>query len=828
MDLPTTHYDQPQGAKETKETKETKSPDTKNSETKTTTSSSKKIKFETISLYAFLTCVLFSPLVFFPSLYAPLDLVKTVFLSILILISAIAYVLSILKNKATLLPRSALAYVSIGIIISMLISSVLSAHFSKTFMGQGFEMGTMSFIFLMFLSSFLVNRMVMKDREVVFKIYTAILISFIVLAIFHIIRLFGGAGILSLGFLSTLTSTPLGKWYDLASLAGVAGLLSFLGMKFLPLGKNLKGILIVALVVCGSVLFVINFSLVWYALAFVLLCFGIYEYVTKTRDSMKGIMSRISIFTLILFIIAITCAWKGDVLSVSLTRSLKIEYGEAILPWQLTLDVTSDTLKESPFFGAGSNRFGFQYLRFKPLEVNQTPFWNSEFSSGYATLPTFVATQGFIGLILWCLFFIFFVRDGIRALRKASDSLKTFLTTSSFFTASFLWIVSLTYIPSHVIIFLTFVFTGICTAVALGDGASGVVFARISRYKKFSPVFSAIAGILLIIWLGAYGKTSVAVSYFQKGIKELNVNSAVDVAQKDFEKALFWNTSDIYYQALSEINILKINALTQDLQNSSTQNPGAPLDQKKVEQVVSLANQALGYTKSAEKLDSSNYYNYISEARISEIAASLKIPKAYENAKNSYLNALKTNPYNPAIYLNLARLEASQNKLIDAEQYVGKALQLKQNYTEAVYLLSQVQVANGQLKDAITSAKVATEITPTEAILFFQLGILEYNDKNYSDAVTALEKAVSLNAQYANAKYFLGLSYARLGRNEDAILQFEDLAKTNADNKEVVFILSNLKAGKSPFTDVKPPIDNKPEKRKTLPVVEKKATTNAK
>ena len=68
---------------------------------------------------------------------------------------------------------------------------------------------------------------------------------------------------------------------------------------------------------------------------------------------------------------------------------------------------------------------------------------------------------------------------------------------------------------------------------------------------------------------------------------------------------------------------------------------------------------------------------------------------------------------------------------------------------------------------------------------------------------------------------FLGLSYVRMGRNADAIAQFIELAKTNPDNKEVSFILENLKQGKSPFADVKPPIDNKPEKRKTLPVVEK-------
>jgi hypothetical protein len=64
-----------------------------------------------------------------------------------------------------------------------------------------------------------------------------------------------------------------------------------------------------------------------------------------------------------------------------------------------------------------------------------------------------------------------------------------------------------------------------------------------------------------------------------------------------------------------------------------------------------------------------------------------------------------------------------------------------------------------------------------------------------------------------------------MGRNADAIAQFEQLAITNPDNQEVAFILTNLKEGKSPFADAQPPIDNKPEKRKTLPVPEKETKT---
>jgi len=79
---------------------------------------------------------------------------------------------------------------------------------------------------------------------------------------------------------------------------------------------------------------------------------------------------------------------------------------------------------------------------------------------------------------------------------------------------------------------------------------------------------------------------------------------------------------------------------------------------------------------------------------------------------------------------------------------------------------------------------------------------------------------VALNSSYSNARYFLGLSYYNLGRTEDAIKQFEVVQSLNLDNKEVGFILKNLKEGKAPFVNATPPIDDKPEKREKLPVKE--------
>ncbi|MDP3962852.1 MAG: tetratricopeptide repeat protein [bacterium] len=728
-----------------------------------------------------------------------------------------------------MLPHYALGYVSVAIIASILISTFLSSNTYKSFIGQGFEIGTASFLLLMFLVSFFASRIAIKNKEAIFNIYAAVFVSFIVLALFHIFRIIGGADFMTLGILGNLTSTVVGKWYDFAILSGIAGLLSFFGIKFLFLGKGFKWILSISLLIAGGLLFIVNSSLIWTAISLIVLCVIAYEYSigTASGTGIQRILSRISFLTFAVFIIASVLAWKGDAIAVPVIKALKVEQGEAILPWQLTIDVAASTLKESPLFGAGPNRFSYQFLRFKPLEINPTAFWNSEFSRGFGVLPTFLVTLGLVGAILWCAFFIFFIRDGARALKKPSDPFRKFFISSTFFTALFLWLMNLIYIPSHVTIFFTFLFTGLFVASLVEAGVATEKEYGLSggRMRKYAPTILSLAIVILIVWLGVYAKKATAIYFFQQGIKELNTNKTADQAKERFLKALSWDISDIYYQALSEVNIIKINSLVQEIQKktseaSSRGSAQQEPDPKIVEQITALVKEAVDYTNSAIEADPTNYYNYISQARISEIAASLSVPNAYEGAKNSYANAISLNPYNPGIYLSLANLEASQKKNEEAQQYIGRALQLKQNYIEAIFLLAQIQVNNGQIKDAITSVKVATQINPNDPTLLFQLGILYYNDKNYIEATASLLKAVELNSQYANARYFLGLSQARLGKNADAIVQFEELAKTNPDNEEITFILSNLKDGKSPFTDAQPPIDNMPEKRKALPVPE--------
>lgn len=792
-----------------------------------------KSKLEKLSFIVLFITAILSPIIFFKAGFANFDSIKSGIIVFGVLISSLLYAISLFGKKSISIPKNSIIVTSILICLSAMISAILSFSVQKSLIGQGFEMNTVSFLCILFLSMILVSKISSKSSEKILYLYSSIVGSFILLAVFHIVRLFIYPSFLSFGVLNTATNSLIGNWSDFGIFSALIFLTAFFLLNILNTKISFKILLYILLIVSGFFVMLVNMPIIWVAVSLTVLAYGIYGFVQgkSNSTSTSKIFSRISILTIIIFIITAIFAVKGTDLSKKIVNSFGLERTEVSLPWQLTLDVASDTIKNNPLFGAGPTRFINEYLLHKPLVINQTGFWNAEFVTGYSWLSTMVVTQGVIGMLLWILFFIFLFSSGVKLIRNSNkDSQTHFIVVSTFFSMAFLWFICLVYSPTYVVLFITFIITGLFISIASQEsktfGDKVIVINRDQSGKTFSLIV-LIFVIVLSLWTLIYVKKFVANAHFRIGLSTLNSSDekSVNDSYSSFKKALSWDKQDLYYQVLSEINLIKINLIAQQLQEEYTKNPKSTNPEKE-KMISSLLSEAASSTLSAINTDPTNYYNYISNAKVNELAVSLfKIESSYQNAKVAYQNALTLNPYSPSLYLNLAKLEASQNKMDEAQKYIGGALQVKQDYIDAIFLLAQIQVSQNKINDAITSVLVTTQIDPGNPLLYFQLGLLYYNNKDYKNSVTSFEKAVSLNDQYANARYFLGLSYARLNMNNEAITQFEEIAKTNSDNEEVLFILSNLKAGKSPFTDATPPVDSKPEKRSTLPVKEK--TTNS-
>ncbi|HEX7724564.1 MAG TPA: tetratricopeptide repeat protein [Candidatus Paceibacterota bacterium] len=788
-------------------------------------------RLDSTVFYLILAAVFLAPVVFWPSHYFALESVKTVVIGVLTTIALVLAAITVIKRREVKLPPRSLLWVGTLSIVSILASAIASGHFMKSFFGQGFELGVGAFLITLMGAGLAAFLIVLRRTDRAIVLYTALMASFIILWIIQILRVLIGPSFMSLGVMNTVASSLIGNWFSFGIFSAVIAVISFAGIYFLRLSSRMKigyWVLFAASVIS---LIVVNSHQVWQALAVVFLGLTIYLSSQRARpegSAVGAFFGRLAWVPLVACVLSVVFAWWGVAILGPVVTKLNAGYTEIAMPWRMTMDVAAGQIKDAPLLGAGPNRFSQAYLNYKPAAINTTDAWGVEFNAGFGLIPTYFVTQGFVGLVIWILFFVFFAMLGVKSLRglgrtdgpssaaEPERPYARFVIVSSFTVATLIWITECIYVPSHAIVFLGYVMTGIWLGASVAYGRLvPVTWSSREGGKRVALPIVAVLGLLVAIFFGiTFLKNTVALGYFASGVKTLTTTSQPVAADTSFSTAVALNPLDVYWQARAEANISRANQLLSTITATSTASTSAAV----VAQAGEVVNNAVSYTVNAIKEDPTNYNNYVSQARVAELATAMKMDKGYESAVTAYKNAIVLNPTNPSLYLSLAQLAASQQKYQDAIQAIGAALQVKSNYLDAVYLLSQVEAAAGNLPDAITAAQFATQLNPNEPLLQFQLGLLQYNKPDYAEAEKAFSAALKLSPGYANAQYFYGLTEARLGSTTAAIATFTKLAETNPDNNEVKLILETLRAGKSLFSAGPQQQAARPEKRSTPPL----------
>ncbi|KND46767.1 MAG: Tfp pilus assembly protein PilF [Parcubacteria bacterium C7867-006] len=785
--------------------------------------SSKKSIFDKISFGILLAVTALAPLFFVPVSFISTQFGTSLLFAFGVIISILIYLVSGLSNGSLEFPKPSKYIIGFSAVVPLVyVLAGVSNGFSRmSFFGYTFDINTVGFIVLAFVYMFLVS-LIFKTKERVFNAYFAFVVSSLVFSIWLLVRIFFGAKVLAFGLFTDVTSTVLGTWNNVGIFFGICAILSLVTFQMLNANKIVKIVVSIALALSLLFLALVNFSIIWIILgvcSFLFILYSVFNIESSEGESVSFVarLSRIPLYPLIVLAISVIFVLWGTTVGAYLANKLSVTNIEVRPSLSVTMDIARNTIKERPLFGSGPNTFVNQWLVYKPSDIITTVFWNTDFNNGIGLIPTFAVTTGLIGVLSWLLFLGFFVYFGVKSIfSRFSDSFVKYILTSSFFVSLYLWIMTFVYVPSTVIFILTFFFTGLFFASVYIAGLVPVTDRKFSANPRTGFISSFF--IVVFIVSGAalgYGlfQNSKSLWYFQKSSYALNTSKDSKISEEYMLKAIKTVPMDIYYRALSEIEIYKLNeVLSQDTKKVKPEDV-----QKQFSDVLTSAIKAgIG----AKDADSSNYMNWVSLGRVYEAVSvpQLNVQGAYESASLAYQEALRRNPKNPGIFMLFARLAVNHNDLKAAESYALQAIQAKNNYLDAYFLLSQIEVATQNIQGAISSVTAASVIDPTNPAIFFQLGLLKYNAGDFTGAIQALEKSTTMTPDYANAKYFLGLSYEMTKQHDKAIAQFQDLAKTNPDSQEVKTILENLLAGKPIFTNAE---EEKPEKAKTLPVKEK-------
>ncbi len=739
-----------------------------------------------------------SPLLFIPGAPALLGASKVFFMLAVLLAASVALSLSILRSGSVTWRMSPLLLAWWGVCVAAILSAVLSPALQSSFFGDILEIHTVGFLAIMGLLMTMMVSLGRSKRSVVY-LYGSLVGSAVLLAVLQIARLVFGSSFLSLGFMNNGAANVVGSFNDLGLFFAVVVLVVLVTVVQLVLPKWGMAVTFFLTLTALLILMLVNFFAVWLILALFSLMLLMYS-LTKDRfgvnpDSVQVAHTRAGLFSTgliaLVFVVSAVFLIGGSAIGASLSRVTGVSYLEIRPSVGATLDIMRQVYSENAFTGAGPNRFADSWQQYKDGSIAETIFWNTPFNAGSGYVPTWFVTTGLFGGIAWILFLgLFFYSGFIMLLRgQTSDLFWYFTGTLSFVTAAFIWIMSVIYVPGP-------------TILILGAASTGVMIAayqalRPARIKTFNLLTTARTGFVLIICVMVVIISSIVVGYgavrqfaaaygFVTATNNLpQDNTQIAVVTDRLLKSYGLYPSDTYSREIALYQLFNLN-------NLLSLPEATPADQQEFQKAITAA---IGAGTTAVQKKSGDAQNWRVLGDTYAVLAAVNIEGASARANEAYAQAEVRDPKNPYYVLQKAVMAFRAKDFAEARRLATLSLRVKSNYTDALFLLSQIDIATGDVKKAITSTQSLISLESTNPGRYYQLGVLETADGNRPAAIAAFTAAVTLDQNYANARYLRALQYLADGNKALALSELKIVRDLNPDNTSVSDLMSKIEKG---------------------------------
>jgi Tfp pilus assembly protein PilF len=155
----------------------------------------------------------------------------------------------------------------------------------------------------------------------------------------------------------------------------------------------------------------------------------------------------------------------------------------------------------------------------------------------------------------------------------------------------------------------------------------------------------------------------------------------------------------------------------------------------------------------------------------------------WQQASLQFRKCLDLNPHFDQAMTGLSHALLMQGDSDAAKQWVDKALEYNPQNHLAWYARALIDQKTDKHAAAADFEK-AIEIEPNFAPVRRDFGMLQFQAKNYGSAAEQLAKAIELGVHDAGIYNFLGISYSRTGRLQNAVASYQQALKLNPDLAE--------------------------------------------
>src|SRR3989344_5817666 len=358
------------------------------------------------------------PIFFIPGGALNLDVAKSALLIFGVIIAVLVFLLEIWREGKLNIPWHLFVLLTALLPVVYLLSALLSTPSSLSLLGYDFEVGTFGYMLLGSVFMILVST-IFTNTSHILKALVVFFISISAVALFVIIKILFGGDILVWGNFFGNMGNPIGNWTDLAVSIGLLSVFAAFSLGMIPMKLSVRVLVYGAFVLGTALLAVINFSAAFVltlgASTLLILYFWKMEKrffdttPTLPQVSQHFFFSPIFLpFVLglisIVFLFNPTISTPRGTLNDVVADTFKVTNVDVRPSFSATLDISKAVLSQERFLGSGPNTFERDWLIYKPVDVNATPFWAVAFPFGVGFIPTQIASTGMLGAVLWLVF----------------------------------------------------------------------------------------------------------------------------------------------------------------------------------------------------------------------------------------------------------------------------------------------------------------------------------------------------------------------------------------------------------------------------------------
>jgi len=156
----------------------------------------------------------------------------------------------------------------------------------------------------------------------------------------------------------------------------------------------------------------------------------------------------------------------------------------------------------------------------------------------------------------------------------------------------------------------------------------------------------------------------------------------------------------------------------------------------------------------------------------------------FEEARRQFANYVALRPDDASGHCALGMTLAALELLPDARKEFQQSIALAPAQTEAYFRLGLIDLDSKDLDEAGKNLNVVLARDPKHPGALSALGRVAFQQKRYPEAVDLLQQAIAADDSSHEAHYYLGLTFARLGRTNESEEQLQIATRLEHDEKE--------------------------------------------